>query len=162
VSVGANPGPPALPPGTFRIDRDGVWRHEGQEVTHPGVLQNLYANLQVDAQGHYLQVGPSRIPVDLEDAPFVVTRVELTTLPEDPRQALRMCLSDGSVERLSPESLWIGSREIPYCRVKSGRFTARFTVSAWLQLAAFVEEGPQPGQTALVLSGVRCPLPRRD
>ena len=36
------PGAGAIPPGTFRLDRDGVWRHEGIEVTHPGVLRNLY------------------------------------------------------------------------------------------------------------------------
>ena len=59
-----------LPPGTFGIDRDGVWRHEGQEVTHPGVLRNLYANLRVEGGAHYLQVGPARIPVDVADARY--------------------------------------------------------------------------------------------
>jgi hypothetical protein len=58
----------SLPPGTFRIDREGVWRHEGQEVTHPGVLRNLYANLRAEGGAHYLQVGPARIPVEVADA----------------------------------------------------------------------------------------------
>ena len=60
----------------FRIDREGAWRHDGVEVTHPGVLRNLYANLRADGRGHHLQVGPLRVPVHVDDAPFVVVRAE--------------------------------------------------------------------------------------
>jgi uncharacterized protein len=144
-----------LPPGTFRIDRDGAWRHEGQEVTHPGVLRNLYANLRADAGGHYLQVGPARIPVDVEDAPFVVTRVEN---PPAAREVLRVQLSDGSEETVDPAGLWLGPSGAPYCRVKSGGFRARFSVPAWLQLAELIEEEPERGTPVLVLGSRRIPL----
>jgi uncharacterized protein len=144
-----------LPPGTFRIDRDGAWRHEGQEVTHPGVLRNLYANLRADEAGHYLQVGPARIPVDVDDAPFVVTRVEIPPAPGD---ALRVQLSDGSEETVDPAGLSIGPSGAPYCRVKSGAFRARFSVPAWLQLAALIEEEPGSGTPVLVLGSRRLPL----
>lgn len=149
-----------VPPGTFRIDRDGVWRHEGQEVTHPGVLGNLYANLRVDAGGHYLQVGRGRIPVDVEDAPFVASRVEPLGDPGVGAQALRILLSDGSDEILVPGSVWLGAGGTPYCRVKSGHFAARFALAAWLQLAAFVEEGPG-GEMTLVVGGRRFRLEHR-
>jgi hypothetical protein len=48
--------------GAFRIDREGLWHHEGVEVTHPGVLRNLYANLRADGETHHLQLvrGASR------------------------------------------------------------------------------------------------------
>jgi hypothetical protein len=49
--------------GAFRIDREGAWRHEGVEVTHPGVLRTLYLNLREDGEGYYLQAGPLRVPV---------------------------------------------------------------------------------------------------
>lgn len=154
--------PPLPPPGTFRIDRDGVWRHEGQEVTHPGVLLNLYSNLRVDAQQHYLEVGPARIPVEVEDAPFVVSRVEAETGEDHQAHGFRIYLNDGSAEWLSPASLWIGARETPYCLVKSGRFRARLSVSAWLQLAPFVEEGPEAGGITVRVGRRRYPLLRRD
>jgi uncharacterized protein len=155
------PGAPVLPPGTFRIDRDGVWRHEGQEVTHPGVLRNLYDNLRAEGEAHYLQVGPRQIAVDVDDAPFVVTRVE--NLPEsgDSGSSLRIHLSDGSVEPLDPADAWIGPNDAPYCRVKARRFVARFAVAAWLQLAGFVEEEAGTGRLTLVLGGRRTALPRR-
>ena len=77
------PAEPAAPGGIpagwklprLRITRDGEWLHEGEEVTHPGILANLRENLKVDADGHYLVAGPARVPVELEDAPFVVLRL---------------------------------------------------------------------------------------
>jgi hypothetical protein len=154
-------GAPAIPPGTFRIDREGLWRHEGQEVTHPGVRQNLFANLRADAEGHYLQVGPVRIPVEVDDAPFVVTRVEAPGRHGDRVQSLRIHLSDESEEALDPAALWLGRNHTPYCRVKSGRFTARFAVAAWLQLAEFIDEEPGTGDVTLVVAGRRVPIERR-
>ena len=153
-------GPWTPPPGTFRIDRDGGWRHEGQEVTHPGVLANLYANLRADEAGHYLQVGPARIPVEVEDAPFVVTRVSVS--PGDASHSLRAYLSDGTEETLEPAGIWIGARDTPYCRVKGGRFVARLAVAAWLQLAASVEDGAAGGPPILIVGGRRLPLRRQE
>ena len=154
-----DPAPPPLPAGTFRIDRDGVWRHEGLEVTHPGVVRNLYANLRAEGTGHHLQVGPVRIPVEVEDAPYVVTRLEAG--PGNPIGDLTVHLTDGGVEVLDPASLWIDRRGTPYCRVKGGRFTARLSVAAWLQLAAFVDEEPATGDAWLTIGERRVPLARR-
>ena len=60
----------------LRIDRDGGWFHEGEEVCHEGILASLRQGLQVDAAGHFLQIGPVRVPVEVEDAPFAVVRFE--------------------------------------------------------------------------------------
>ena len=94
--TGPASGPPPFPPRTFRIDRDGTWRHEGQEVTHPGVLQNLYANLRADESGHYLQIGPARVPVEVDDAPFVAVRLEIEPARGVAPPALRIHLTDGT------------------------------------------------------------------
>ena len=84
TAAGTEPtGDPALS-GAFRIDRDGVWRHEGVEVTHPGVLRNLYLNLREDSEGYHLQAGPMRVPVEVEDAPFIVVRAAARVRPGDP------------------------------------------------------------------------------
>jgi hypothetical protein len=142
--------------GPFLIDRDGVWWHESQEVTHPGVLANLYENLRADGTEHYLQVGPRRIPVRVEDAPFVVTRLE----PQGSADPTAY-LSDGSHEGLDPAGLWLGPHGTPYCQVKAGRFRARLSLAAWLQLAPLLTEGEGPGEVALVLGPRRIPLPQR-
>ncbi|MBI2879417.1 MAG: DUF1285 domain-containing protein [Candidatus Rokubacteria bacterium] len=148
------------PAGAFRIDRDGVWLHEGREVTHPGVLQNLFANLARDADGHCLRLGPRRIPVEVDDTPFVVVRLEIPEIQADRIEPITLVLSDGSREPLDPRSLWIGPGNVPYCRVKGGTFEARVSLPAWLQLAERIEEDAA-GEPVLVLGRERVRVPRR-
>ncbi len=102
VSVTASPdsAPPPTDPSKWtlprlRITRDGEWLHDGEEVTHAGILANLRESLRVDERGHYLQIGPARVPVEVDDAPFVVLRVE----PEGDR--LMLTLNDFSREPLA-------------------------------------------------------------
>jgi hypothetical protein len=144
----------ALPPGTFRIDRDGTWRHDGVEVTHPGVLRNLFDNLRAEGNAHYLAMGPARVPVEVDDAPFVVVRIERPEGADEPAAHL----SDGSVEPLALDTLALDARGVPYCRVRSGRFRARLSVPAWLQLIRSAEADPVTGDPVLVLGGRRLRL----
>lgn len=137
----------------LRIDRDGAWYHDDAEVTHAGILANLRGNLQVDEQGHYLRIGPVRVPVEVEDAPFVVERVEVDG------DRLAATLNDESREPLALDTLRIDERAIPRCRVKGGRFDARLSRAAAYQLLQHVEPGEGGGQAALVLGGRRHPVP---
>lgn len=158
--AGPAPGAPLDPAlaGAFRIDRDGAWCHEGVEVTHPGVLQNLYANLRTEGGRHHLQVGPFRIPVQVDDTPFVVLRAGAVAEPD----AILLHLSDGTRERLDEGTLFVDPRGVPYCRVKGGQFRARLSVAAWLQLAGRIEADPAGGPPVLVVGTRRSPLRQGD
>ena len=138
------------------IDRDGAWLAEDGEVTHPGLLAHLRDNLRVDGQGHYLQVGPVRVPVQVEDAPYVVVRVELEPAPGT------VILNDLSREPLRVETLVFGPGEIPYCRVRDGRFEACFSRAAAWELLQFVEHDDSVGGPVLVLPGLRHLIPTID
>jgi len=136
----------------LRIDREGAWFHEDEEITHAGILANLWGNLQVDAQGHFIQIGRARVPVEVEDAPFVAVRVEPAG------NGLVLTLNDMSRELLAPETLAFKSGGIPYCRVKERRFTCRLSRAATYQLLQHVEQDAAGGAT-LVLGGARYALP---
>ncbi len=136
----------------LHIDREGGWFAEEGEITHPGILDNLRQNLCVDQDGHFLQAGPVRVPVDVEDTPFVVVRVER----EDP--GLILTLNDLTREALHPETLGMGEGQVPRCRVKNGRFDARFSRAATYQLLQLVEYDEQTGGGSLVLGDSRYPL----
>lgn len=138
----------------LRIDRDGLWYHEDQEVTHEGILATLRDGLLRDAEGHYLQIGSVRVPVEVDDAPLVVIRAE------DDAEGLAVILNDGSREPLRPETLRLGPGEVPYATVRDGRFQARFNRAAAYQLMQRLEDDPPGGGVALVLGSRRWVIPR--
>jgi hypothetical protein len=148
----ARPDPSAWKLPRLRITRDGTWLHEGEEVTHPGILATLWESLRVDEAGHYMEIGPVRVPVEVEDAPFVVVRVE----PDD--GTLTLTLSDLTREPLSPESLRFGVDGVPHCRVKGDRFRARLSRAATYQLLQHVEHEADGVTAALVVGGTRYAL----
>ena len=118
------PTPPPSDPSTWtlprlRIDREGAWYHEDEEVTHAGILRSLWEGLQRDAEGHHFRIGPVRVPVVVDDVPFIVVRAE----PEG--DGITLTLNDGTREPLVPETLRFGEGEAPYCAVKGGRGEAR-------------------------------------
>lgn len=135
----------------LRIDRDGTWYHDDAEVTHAGILRNLRESLRIDEQGHYLQIGPVRVPVEVEDTPFIVERVEVEG------DGLAATLNDLSREPLALDSLRVDDRGIPRARVKGGRFVARLSRAATYQLLQFAQPGE--GGSVLVLGGRRYRVP---
>src|SRR5215470_14649252 len=59
----------------LRIDRDGDWYDDDVQITHPGLLANLRANLRRDAEGYFIQTRV-RVPIEVEDTAWVITRIE--------------------------------------------------------------------------------------
>ena len=153
MTPAAGPDPSAWTLPRLRIDREGAGFHDDAEVTHAGILANLRENLRVDAEGHYLQIGPVRVPVEVEDAPFVVERVEAAG------QGLTATLNDLSREPLALDTLRVDERGIPRCRVKEGRFDARLSRAATYQLLQHVQFDEGRGRSSLVLGGRRYPVP---
>lgn len=137
----------------LRIDRDGVWFHDEVEVTHAGIVANLRDNLQVDERGHFLQIGPARVPVEVEDAPFVVERVEAEG------EGLVATLNDLSREPVALPTLRVDARGIPRCRVKAGRFAARLSRAATYQMLQHVRPDEGVGRPVLLLGGRRYAVP---
>ena len=137
----------------LRIDREGLWFHDDAEVTHEGILASLRAGLRVDERGHYLQIGPARVPVEVEDAPFVVERVEVDG------EGLAATLNDLTREPIALDTLRVDERGIPRCRVKGGRFAARLSRAAAYQLLQHVQAPPGGGPPALVLGRHHHPIP---
>lgn len=137
----------------LRIDRDGDWYDEGVQVTHPGILANLRGNLRRDGDGYFIQTRV-RIPVKVDDAPFVVTRVERRG------DELHAYLTDGADERLDPASLRLGADEVPYASVKQGAFDARFSRAAAWQLLQIADYDEASGTGTLRLRGTEWPLRR--
>jgi uncharacterized protein len=140
----------------LRLDAEGRWWHEGQEVTHAGLKRGFHRWLDRLEDGRYvLRLDQQRyVYVDVDDAPFIV-RTLIISLKGDSLQTVTLKLSDESEEALDFAHLRIASSGVFYCRVK-GDFEARFSRQAWQLLAAHLEEreagyGVEVGGTWFVL-----------
>lgn len=146
-----------VPPCMIYIDGEGKWYHEGAEMIHREFIHLFYENMFLDAKGRYLiRWGGKICFVDVEDTAFVVRRVVFEAGQGGEEDRFLLFLSDDMQEALLPETLSLGPENVMYCRVKEGRFPARFNRSAYYQLAGHVEE--EDGRFFIPLNGKQYPL----
>ena len=73
----------------MRIDRDGVWHHEGRPIARMPLVKLFASVLRREADGDYWLVTPvERGRIEVEDAPFVV--VEMAVEGAERGQTIRM------------------------------------------------------------------------
>ena len=131
---------PAGQPGEIRIDKEGDWFFNGVPIINKNILDLFNASIEQDENGGYrLHIGEEISPIVVEDTPYVVTRIEREVAP-DGQSFFLIRLSDGASERLCLETLYLASDNVPYCRVKNGRFPARFLRAPYYDLAGFIEQ----------------------
>lgn len=157
----------------LRLDREGRWWHEGAQVQHGGLNAALHRWLDRLDDGRYVvRIDEQRYAyVEVEDAPYMVRN--LTTGLRDEQPEVMLGLSDESTEGLDYGSLTVGPDNALYCRVKDGRFEARFSRPAYYRLAEQIEETKTgfalqargklwPVGTRSVERGARSGRPRRS
>src|SRR5262245_49706324 len=141
----------------IRIDREGRFMHEGQEVAHAGLRQALFRwldRLPPPDSRYVLRLDEKRFAyVDVDDTPLVVRSLRL-----DGGRAL-LGLSDGTEEVLDPSTLTVDGAGVLRCWVRGGRLEARLATSAAASLAERITD--EPGGPWLSLSGQRFRLSAR-
>ncbi|HBI48005.1 MAG TPA: hypothetical protein DDX93_04730, partial [Smithella sp.] len=114
----------------------------------------FFEHLKIDECGKYLiELGVERCYLDVEDTAFVVETVYKTKLSCDSREQIEILLNDDSCEKLEMNSLYTGKGNILYCRVKEGRFIARFSRKSYYQLAEFIEQSENGADFFINLNG---------
>ena len=150
------PEPEKFPPiagSDIRIDPEGRWFYRDMEMTRRNVVQLFYKHLMQDPSGEYfIKIGPQLCPVKVEDAPYVVWSIRYAE-KNGKLEYLDLLLSDDSTEMLDPATLWIDDRNIPYCRIRNGRFTARFSKTSYYRIAEHISYDPRQESYCLSLNG---------
>jgi uncharacterized protein len=122
------------------IDKDGKWFYKGVEMINRGIVLDFYRHLKIDDSGmHIIKRGNETCYVEVEDTPFIVTRVEFEG-GDGKAERVVLSLIDDTQESLAPESLSVGDGNILYCTIKQGLFSARFSRAAYYQLASRIKE----------------------
>jgi hypothetical protein len=60
----------------LRIARDGSWFYQGSPIGRPALVRLFSTILRKDPDGHVLVTPVEKVRVEVEDAPFIATRVE--------------------------------------------------------------------------------------
>lgn len=124
----------------IKIDKDGIWYYNGAHMFRKEILNVFFQNLRIDECGRYLiELGTERCYLDVEDTAFVVAAVYKTKLPGNCLEQIDILLNDDSCEKLEMNSIYTGRDNVLYCRVKEGKFTARFSRNSYYQIAEFIE-----------------------
>ena len=119
----------------FLIDKEGNWYQDGIKVRHR--LTYLYNQklLDRDDEGRYfVDEGSGRLYVKVEDTPFVVKMADLRGGDFFVR------LNDETEEKLDLKNLRIDDKNVPYIKVKGGKFDARFSRPAYYELMKHAEK----------------------
>ena len=143
-----------IPPCNIRIDKDGVWYYKGNEIFRDEILRYFYQNLRQDEAGRYLiELEHDCCYLEVEDTPFIVRAVYRCTARADDEECINLLLSDQSIEKLNPDSLWAGKDNVLYCSVKKNTFVARFSRASYYQIADLIEYGDSEDEYFISLNG---------
>jgi uncharacterized protein len=147
VNKEAKAGNNSPAPGVIKIDKEGAWFYNGRPIINTTIFTLFNKQLEEDGRGGYrLTIDGECFPLEVEDTPYVVS-----SLRESVEAGLVARLNDGTDETFALETLRIDSADIPYCRVKSGRFPARLLRAAWNALAPLVAHEEESGRYYLRL-----------
>ncbi|MEM2890119.1 MAG: DUF1285 domain-containing protein [Candidatus Hadarchaeum sp.] len=140
----------------IKIDREGTWFYQNVEIEHEEIRRYLGEHLVRDPDGRYfIQIHGKRCPVEVEDTPFIVEQIEPL---EFPPEGFQITLHEGTTEELNLETLTISPNQIFYCRVKNGKFPARFSKAACYQMADYVDYDPSKDQYLFKIGKQDSPL----
>ncbi len=125
----------------IKIDKEGTWYYRGAHMFRKEILCVFFENLKIDECGKYLiELGEEQCYLDVEDTAFVVSAVYKIRHQQNKTDNIYVLLTDDSLEKLDLSSLQIGKDNVLYCRVKEGKFAARFSRKSYYQLAQFIEQ----------------------
>lgn len=142
----------AVESGKISFRRDGNWYADEERIDNPRIALLFSRSIRRNPDGsYYLQVAEERAPITVEDTPYVVRSID-----GDAQTGFTLLLNDEEREPLDPATLEVGPDNVLYCRVKGGRFRARFLRNAYYHLSSgFIADGDG---FSLVVQGRRYPL----
>ena len=66
----------------MKIARDGTWFYQGSPIGRPALVRLFSTILRKDPEGHVLVTPVEKVSVEVEDAPFIATALEVADGPD--------------------------------------------------------------------------------
>jgi uncharacterized protein len=125
------------------VDEEGQWFYQGNRIIREDILELFYDSLSRSPEGEYMiQWRGNRCLLEVADTPFVISRVDFAGETGGKQKILLSLRHLINAEPLAPETLQVGAHNVLYCRIRNGRYSARFSRPAYYQLAEWIQEDP--------------------
>jgi hypothetical protein len=128
----------------LKIGRDGTWFYEGSPIVRKPLVKLFASVLRREADGYYLVTPVEKVPIEVEDAPFLAVAMEATGEGKSQTLRFRTNLDDvveagpkhGLSFRVEPDGSFT-----PYVDMRDG-LPARLTRPVFYELVALSIQGP--------------------
>ena len=88
----------------IRIRKDGVWFHEGTPIGREALVRLFSTVLRLDPDGYHLVTPVEKLKIQVEDAPFIATRVDALPGQDGGGAVLRFETNVGDIVEAGPAS----------------------------------------------------------
>ena len=139
----------------LKIGRDGTWYYEGSPIGRKPLVKLFASVLRREADGYYLVTPVEKVPIEVEDAPFLAVAMEVTG--EGQAQTLRFRTNlDETVEAGPSHTLSFRPESdgsfTPYIEVRES-LPARLTRPVFYELVALSAPGSGPAEQGVWSNG---------
>lgn len=118
----------------YWMDAEGHLWHEGSEFDDPEILKFFHKKMEQEPDGKYKVICQGETCyIEAEDVPYVIQDIDIK-----PSQ-VELIFPGNYRETLDPSTLRVGKDNVLYCKVRQGKFTARFNRKPYLELAKYVD-----------------------
>jgi len=130
----------------YKMDTEGNLWHEGTLFEDPALLKFFMRKMEREPDGRYkLLCQGETCYIEPADVPYVILGIERKG------DEVELIFPGDYREVLDPRSLYVGKDNVLYCKVRGGKYDARFNRKPYIELAHWVEEDPRRHQYVLHL-----------
>ena len=129
----------------IELSKEGVWLHEGVEVTHARTVKVLFESVYYKNGKYYLSGEKVPVPIQVGDVAFFVRSLSKN------KTGYKLKLSNGKEEHLDITSLNVGHANELYCRIQHGTTPAKFERKVYYELMKQLTQ--QDGYYGIVVDG---------
>jgi hypothetical protein len=134
----------------IRLSSEGLWYHDGVEVTHERTVDLFFKSLTFHEDQYYLTGEKDPVLVDVEDTAYFIRGLDKN------HHGYVVTVSDGTSEPLALSSLDTGAENQLYCRIHGKTHRAKFARKVYYELMRGLAE--REGYYGLNVDGIFYPI----
>jgi len=131
----------------YFMDKEGRLFFQGNQITDPWVYGFFHRSLKQTEEGRFLVICENEhCYIEVEDVPYVITDITVIQNEKEGINRIELLFNGGYKEALDPSTLFVGKENVLYCRVRKGKFLARFNRKSYYHIVSLIEYNNKTGE----------------